>query len=504
MPGGEARLTPAPPLLHLWVLLSVWSLAGQWGAYRAQIEASVAAITGPSVLDAALVGQLVGLIGGLAAMLLALGIVIAPSLRRRRVERLHGLGPLTSRAGSIGAISDFLSARAPGLSVGWNVTRNRELAFVYPSGPLAARLAVFGGLIRHWRRAPDEARAVLLHEIAHVRHGDAFVVGAGEAAPLAVRAALLLAPGLALAGFLLVAAKGTTALVPLAGGFVLIALATAAVMLSVLAVPISLIWIAELYADRSVREAGEGDAMARFLDGRRAGSRPLFGMLSHPWTGLRLAALRWNASGFTALVVSVFLGGRALQLALLLVAAWANTRVLGSAFVPLANAVDFLTARWQPFALYALLFALWPLARGADRVPRLAAAAPIALLAVLGHVLLPASGGPVTLTMVAEPEPLMPGASVEIRFGGTAGNAEDWLTVVPAGAPDEEWGYWQYTGGLVSGFTRLVCSGPGRFEIRFFEEAAAPPDHRRATLPFEVAGPGSEGGCTISEPQGGG
>jgi len=62
-------------------------------------------------------------------------------------------------------------------------TGHGEMARIYPVGWRTARIAVFRPLPELWRRDRETAQAILLHEVAHRRHGHQFVVGLARAAP---------------------------------------------------------------------------------------------------------------------------------------------------------------------------------------------------------------------------------------------------------------------------------------------------------------------------------
>jgi hypothetical protein len=74
----------------------------------------------------------------------------------------------------------FLEDQAPGIRVTANLTRFDQIAFIYPSGFRQTTLAIFGPLIKLWHQDKAVAKAILVHEIAHCRHGDAVVIGAGS------------------------------------------------------------------------------------------------------------------------------------------------------------------------------------------------------------------------------------------------------------------------------------------------------------------------------------
>jgi hypothetical protein len=74
----------------------------------------------------------------------------------------------------------FLQQHAPGIHIKTNMLRTDQLAFVYPRGYHKTGIALFGSLFRLWRSDRQTAEAILLHEVAHCRHGDALVIGVGS------------------------------------------------------------------------------------------------------------------------------------------------------------------------------------------------------------------------------------------------------------------------------------------------------------------------------------
>ncbi|MFH1090664.1 MAG: hypothetical protein V1742_03740, partial [Pseudomonadota bacterium] len=55
-----------------------------------------------------------------------------------------------------------------------------------------------------------------------------------------------------------------------------------------------------------------------------------------------------------------------------------------------------------------------------------------------------------------------------VGWSGTPGNAQDWITVVPAGTPLNQWGAWTYLKGQTSGVFQVGGLAPGNYELRLY------------------------------------
>jgi Zn-dependent protease with chaperone function len=120
-------------------------------------------------------------IGNLFGLFLIFGLftILLPHLRSFYIERYYDLVSPPETKQSIVEIRDFVRTHAPGLEIKSNFTRP-GFVFVYPSGYSKAMIAVFSGFRRLWRKDREAAEAVLLHEIAHYRRGDALFLGPGS------------------------------------------------------------------------------------------------------------------------------------------------------------------------------------------------------------------------------------------------------------------------------------------------------------------------------------
>ncbi|MBE9139294.1 hypothetical protein IQ254_19175 [Nodosilinea sp. LEGE 07088] len=61
-----------------------------------------------------------------------------------------------------------------------------------------------------------------------------------------------------------------------------------------------------------------------------------------------------------------------------------------------------------------------------------------------------------------------PGDAITVEFAGLPGNAQDWITVVEATAPDDTYGEWFYTDGQRSGSHSFSGLPAGIYEVRVY------------------------------------
>lgn len=57
---------------------------------------------------------------------------------------------------------------------------------------------------------------------------------------------------------------------------------------------------------------------------------------------------------------------------------------------------------------------------------------------------------------------------IEVAFSDLPGNAKDWITIVPVGTPDDQYGEWFYTDGKRSGTQAFAGLAPGEYEVRTY------------------------------------
>ena len=60
------------------------------------------------------------------------------------------------------------------------------------------------------------------------------------------------------------------------------------------------------------------------------------------------------------------------------------------------------------------------------------------------------------------------GSPVVVKWFGAPGNRQDWITIVPAGTPDKEWGQWMYLKGRTSGTFAVQIHERGKYEARIY------------------------------------
>lgn len=75
---------------------------------------------------------------------------------------------------------------------------------------------------------------------------------------------------------------------------------------------------------------------------------------------------------------------------------------------------------------------------------------------------------------------------IDVRFGGFSGAARDWITVVPAASPHQQYGEWYYTSGARDGSLQFQGLPPGSYEVRGYFDWPAGGYTPRATQPFTV------------------
>lgn len=93
-------------------------------------------------------------------------------------------------------------------------------------------------------------------------------------------------------------------------------------------------------------------------------------------------------------------------------------------------------------------------------------------------------------------------APITVSWAGLPGNAQDWLTLVPAGTPADQWGTWFYTGGAASGSYQFPGMPGGEYEVRAYLDWPDGGYAVAASMAVTVSGPGpspaNEAGISIT------
>lgn len=391
----------APPWLYLWAVLFLVSLphvfrmaAYAWEVLGQQMAADAALAQAAPEFRLSLLTYPLNFIDVIPALalLLGLGTVLLPGLRRAYLEKRFRLEPLAASLPALEQIAAFVGYHAPQLELRGNPLRMNQLAFVYPAGYRQTRLAVFGGLITLWHRDREAAEAVLLHEIAHARRGDALIVGAGSLLERILKLAVVFYLAFFLLPFLLMtvvqrvsfhlessalgmpagiiwAQHGRQLVHLFAAGPGLVTLASLLYLLAGWALVLAAIWTVELNADRLVvaqqqSAAGVSRALAAMV-GRVGWWRWLLFRLAHP--PLRLRQWMAGQSGRLGLAVLLSLFPLAYAVRLLGLHAWASANYLTAQF-PASQIIGtlgpntkmFLASVAPAWAAMALLLLVWP------------------------------------------------------------------------------------------------------------------------------------------------
>jgi Zn-dependent protease with chaperone function len=449
-----------------------------------------------------------------------LALVLVPAFTERAILRRTRLKPLgVPQGAAMVEIISFVRRHAPTVEMTANLARTTDLAIVYPTGYGSSAIGLFGGMVKAWRNEPAVARAILLHELAHHRQGDALFVNAGSPLVQAVRTlpALILVSvilngvwiirntlqlyggwsgigvraanlGLEQTEFLLqVVGPG---LIQTAPSLFLMALAPMLHMLSVLIPLIAALWCVEFNADRFALAAE--DDRADFLRWLNATPKPrnpyryVMQRLSHPPKRLRVWLAR-NAESWPANIVllsffplAIFVDG------LLEVGRKGIINYgMGLTFESIISSssrwlADELAERGPELVITGLLILGWMIIVGRKaafpvgiptvRRPAFAAVgAGVLSLAWIGAV----ASGAVSIetkapTLATDKLQYHPAEPVLIRYIGASGRPTDWITVIRAGSPSNDWGDWQMLDGARGGTVQKVAGNPGEYEVRLF------------------------------------
>ncbi|GAA2368624.1 hypothetical protein Cme02nite_73260 [Catellatospora methionotrophica] len=290
---------------------------------------------------------------------LALVAVLLPRVRGRLVERrLVPPGALPARtAAAVAQMQSFVDGIHHGVVVRLSGAPGNGGAQVYAAGWREPRILAYPALVALWEHEPAAARAILVHELGHIRNGEHLLVGRLGPFALLARAwapvylALLAVPPLLLP---IADEQAFAVAASLLGGAV-----TAAP--SGLIAPVLALWLAELAADRVAADDGRAKPLAGTLTrGRRTFGR----LLTHPPRWLRRALLR-RPDPATVLVLAAwpltFLGELALLGLAALIASAGERWTLAQAWHHYTGAgYGVASAGLRTCLVAALLLLCWP------------------------------------------------------------------------------------------------------------------------------------------------
>ncbi|MFJ9821377.1 hypothetical protein ACIRU3_40210 [Streptomyces sp. NPDC101151] len=296
---GDAPLAPPP---WLWLLLGNygWQLPSGVSWWHAQIRdlwtddgnysAEIVASPGFAALRVTTVSQV------MPSLVLVAGLVtvVIPYVRGWYTSWRYRLTDLTALDGrSVGgtehglpALRHFVETHAPGTGIKVAMWAKSPPARVYAAGCRKRRIAVSLGFVALWRRNPERARVLLIHEVGHLDSGEHLIAGLGSPFTRAIQAwpLVFLASGLAPLVWLGVRHEPTASLM---WSQVVVVLSKATVVL----VPVLALWCSELAADRCAVAASGRRAVVDALEELRSGRRRWgwFTEVTHPPMRLR----RW-------------------------------------------------------------------------------------------------------------------------------------------------------------------------------------------------------------------
>lgn len=122
-----------------------------------------------------------GILASVAIVVVPIGLLALAGVRARHLKHGYGLdsAPLST------PITEAVEASLPGAAV-WVSRRIYPAAIVLPTGLRRAAVALFSSFFVIWKRDQDAARLLLEHEAAHLRRGDAQLIGVGSIQRLVV------------------------------------------------------------------------------------------------------------------------------------------------------------------------------------------------------------------------------------------------------------------------------------------------------------------------------
>ncbi|MEU4172545.1 M48 family metalloprotease [Streptomyces sp. NPDC026665] len=380
-PGRPARSWGPPP--WLWLTLALFlaqlpELVGDTLDVSTGLGRLDEAGRGPFVTAVLSLVQLLPQYFLLAAVL----ALLAPRARCRLVERRFGLlafddplmAPPAVAPGSRGegaephfatAMAAFVHEHAPGTRLRLS-TQDGISARVYPGGWRIARIGVFAPLVHLWHTDIEAARAVLLHELGHLRRGEQHVTGLGSPFTALVRVWPYVLAGFVVLPVALLVVTGNATAVLVFAEVVLVLESVPKVLLLVVAA----LWSAELGADRFAARTAGADTVVRALRRLEKGDHGGLARLYHPPVRMRVRCVaRAGTTGVQLLSVLLWPLALVAQLLLTMLGAFPAYVLLGApgdraARQVLALAHESLAA--QPTWWATLAAALvWPLVTGA-------------------------------------------------------------------------------------------------------------------------------------------
>ena len=310
------------------------------------------------------------ILSGLTCLVLAAGVIatVFPQPRGRRVERRLGLAPAGANDDDGAALAEmqlFVGQYDPSIRLR-ATTRDDQMAQIYPVSWRTARIAVFRPLPELWRRDREAAQAILLHEVAHRRHGDQLVVGLASPLVWLIRIWVPAFVVLAVAPVVVYAALGRGLLTQAVAGQGAWQLLQP---VGLLILPVTALWLAELDADLATARVLGADPVRQALeatgDTRAPKGARLLGLLAQPPRRLRLRHAASRPAGTFALLAA-WPAALIVQL-LVIVAGAAIAYLLISQSPPdigrdlLAGTRQFLLSNRILIIAAIILLLLWPL-----------------------------------------------------------------------------------------------------------------------------------------------
>ncbi|WP_046495006.1 M48 family metallopeptidase [Streptomyces odonnellii] len=368
--AGVPQAVPPPPWLWLVMATYVYDAPAAVTWWREQIQDLWTDRTYPlyvsgdafTTLRVMLVSQAIPIlftVAGVAAVLL-------PHLRGRYTEwRYHLVAPVSGPANSaLHDIQRLLDAHAPGTVLTVSMRGRGPSIRVYARGWRGRRVAVSLGFLALWKRDPDRARALLLHEVAHLASGEHLITGLGSPFTGLVGAWPVVFLVCAVAPVVWLVLSQTFPEPSLMTGQML---AIVARLPQLLIVPVIALWCAELAADRYAVAAVGPRTVLEALDATKAsGPRRVTGKLYHPPRALR----RWfieRADRPVAPLLLLLAGPIALLLHAAAVTVLAVPSLILNDYAPLtavATSLDMAhihLLRWPRWAGVTAVVLLWPL-----------------------------------------------------------------------------------------------------------------------------------------------